>query len=208
MSDLTKMNWETIAAIVGTVLALGGAFWRWIGRPVVRTVKANYKSLQEVPVLTEKLDGLTKALGEIRSEFRTNGGSSMRDMMERMERNQDNMGQIVKGILMSQAFGSFSMNINGEITDPGRMLCKLLGRTEGELRGNNWLTYVSEDDRDDVRDEWFQAVKDQREFEKGFRFKGGNGNVVHLQIRCYPMLNDKRQLFGFFGTLTPVEAKG
>lgn len=63
----TLTHWEELGVLIASVLTVIGAIWRGIGRPVLK---------------------LIEAVGRLEAELKPNGGSSLRDAVNRIEHQQ------------------------------------------------------------------------------------------------------------------------
>jgi len=192
-------NWESITAIGASCLAVGGALWATILRPMFRLFKKSMSELACIPQLVTDVS-------DIKMEVRPNGGMSLRDSVERIELRQLLDSQIIGSILSSQAVAFFRADERGLLVEASRPLCKLMQRSEAELIGNKWLSWVTQDQREEVHTEWVDAVENARDFDKRFDVFNDSGDIMHIHAKAYQLVNRrKRETLGYFGTFSRVK---
>lgn len=170
---------KTIGEILGAVVAGGGAIilvWRRAIRPTVRLVVKIDKAVQELL---------------------PNGGGSLRDSVNRIEkettaqsltlleqkrsllqhgRRIDHIGQLQWAMTMDARFGIFETDSMGDVIRVNQTFCRIVGRSQEDCLGNNWVICIDERDRDGVMAEWNSAIKYRRNFEKIFNMRHSDGH--------------------------------
>ena len=71
--------------------------------------------------------------------------------------------------------GIFRINQTGQFLYVNQRLCQIIGLTETQAKTGDWFEAIHPGDRDRVRQEWNQAVKEQLPFQSEFRFLHENG---------------------------------
>lgn len=202
-SDRLTMDlspYESIVAVVGSIITTGIVIWRLV-RPAIKRVRHLHAALESIPQLVIDVTS-------IREQVHTNGGSSLKDVVDRIEIRQLHDSQVLGSFLASQNVAFFRTDTKGFIHDASRPLCKLLQRAEAELMGNGWMSWVHQKEREDVADEWNDAVTAGRDFDKHFDMYNDAGDVITVHVRAYLLLDLKRKPMGYFGTFTKVKPLG
>lgn len=117
-------------------------------------------------------------------EFRPNGGSSMKDALDRIEHKLTVDFQRRRIMDMDAPNGIFETDINGHFKYVNRTLCKMLNRTPEELYGNGWVSCISPAQRKDVYAEWTSAINQGREFLMTVNLLKSDGSEVVTSIKA------------------------
>lgn len=187
---------ESVAKSVGfwgVIIGAIVAFFKKVILPVWRFFKEYNEHKELLLKGNENIDAILK-------EFRPNGGSSLKDQISRIENNIDILDVKVAAVALATNVGYWKSDANGKAIEVGRSLCSILGRTEAEIKGSNWVTIIHPNDREAVKSEWDSAVEDGRDFEMVYRFVKPDGSIQKVKGSAHAMFKDDK-LIGFFGTL-------
>jgi PAS domain S-box-containing protein len=165
---------QTLGYIAGSLVALGSIYAYALRPPI--------KFLKEFINLLGKLDESLPILIEISHQFKPNGGNSLRDVIDRIERDIDASKARTKILLGMSKYGVYEADANGNCTWVNRRWCEIAGLMPEEAMGNGWVTAIHPDDRAKVFAEWENSVKLERDFDLVYRFKNlhtGEVTLVH-----------------------------
>ena len=81
----------------------------------------------------------------------------------------------------------------------------MTGRTHEEVIGNGWVNCIYPEDRSDVREEWAQAVQDNRDFEMEYRMVDASGEPFDVIGRAVVMKDQTGKAIGYYGTIQKVD---
>jgi len=151
------------------------------------------------------LEQLNKRLEEIQKEVRPNGGSSMRDVINRVEAMILIQDQRQRAMVADAEHGIFEADASGRCTHVNRTYCRLVGRTPQELLGYGWINSVAAEDRERVDREWAQAIAEEREFESEYTAVTPDGEEKRVIARSVKMSDMNGRAIGYFGTVKPVQ---
>lgn len=200
--------------IVGGITALGGlVFTTWkVAIPMFKAFKKH----------TDTLDSISK-------EFTSNGGTSMRDVlnklsedatvmktdMDELKRTTDNnnkeiirIGSRQWALVATQKDPVFEADSDGSYLRVNSMFSNLTERSYDEVKGNGWENIIHPEDRHRVVDEWDSAVQKTRAFESSFRIISQHSDKV-WQITCVasPYYDDNDgKLIGYIGRYLNVRS--
>lgn len=165
-------------------------------------VTFTYKKVVKPSFLWSKsiIDSLGK-IDAIHEQMFTNGGKTLRDAVNRIENritlleNQQNI------YIMDTPHGVFNSNKEGKFISVNRTLCRMTGKTEGELLGRGWINSVAEYDRERVDDSWKYALEHEIEFSTSFDITDIDG--AHFKVKCTanPMKSADGKLLGYLGII-------
>lgn len=177
-------DWLTLLAPVGVILGFWWKFWL-------------KKRFEEGKDLYSKI----KLISE---EFRPNGGSTLRDAINRIEEKVTLTEQKTVAIIKSLPLGTWVSDSKGKCVDLNKSFCNITGRTESELKGDNWINWIVQTERDDVFEEWNKCVNNVLNFDMIYRFTLPNQKVQKVHAIAYQLRNEKGALIGFLGTLYAI----
>lgn len=196
LDNFNSENVESVAKSVG--------FWGVIIGAVIATFKKVilpiWRFFKEYNEHKELLLKGNENIDAILKELRPNGGSSLKDQISRIENNIDILDVKVAAVALATNVGYWKSDANGKAIEVGRSLCSILGRTEAEIKGSNWVTIIHPNDREAVKSEWDSAVEDGRDFEMVYRFVKPDGSIQKVKVLAFAIIKDNT-LQGFFGTL-------
>lgn len=203
------MGMDDLGLLLGKIVAVGGSAWAvakairflWTKAiaPMFNIFQSNYKNLKAIPALVEDIAQLKET---VRKEFSPNGGSSIRDILDRLESNQVVMAAQQDIQLFTQKLAIIRMNKEGEVASVSEPLCLLLKRQKEELLGKNWINVICPDDREEIHEGWMSAVGDHRNFSAHFNCCGDGGEAIRVMMKANPLPG--RAGLGFIGTITQV----
>lgn len=165
---------QILGYIAGALVALG-TIYAYVLKPPI-------KFLKQFINLLGKLDESLPVLMDISHQFRPNGGNSLRDVIDRIERDIDASKARTKILLGMSKYGVYEADSSGNCTWVNRRWCEVAGLMPEEAMGNGWLTAIHPDDRVKVFAEWENSVKLGRDFDLVYRFKNlhtGEVTLVH-----------------------------
>jgi PAS domain S-box-containing protein len=167
------MAWEIIAASAGAITAVATAYTK-----VVRPFLVEEKKRKEE---------LIKKINEIKGELTFNGGSSLKDAVYRVEGNISQLTKRVgsveenqRAILNLNNIAYWISNNKGECVEASPGLCKLLGRSESEIVGNNWAAWLVSEDKRRVYDAWEHAMNHHITFDEIYSFVKPDGTIIEV----------------------------
>lgn len=150
-----------------------------------------------------KISNVSRIFSSIEKEFYTNGASSLRDSVNRIEENQrvllslqhhlytywDNI--VTTPIIIRDSFGS-CLWVN-------KAFLKLTGRSMDEILDYNWEVVVHQADRERVREEMYNACSEGQSFEFEFRIIDKNDVVYNVMCKSYG-----NNSYGYIGFLLNI----
>jgi len=186
-----EINLEQVAATLGSLTAATGAAalaWKKVLRPLV----------QYATRVSTIMDNLEK----IKHQLMPNGGSSMRDAIDRIEARMIIAEQRQKLLTMDSPFAVFETDANGNCIHVNRTYCRWTGRTTEELEGKGWLNALHPDHRQLVFSEWTTAVTQLREFSMDYKLQAVDGARFDVHCSAFPMFDTKCGLAGWMGIIS------
>lgn len=111
-----------------------------------------------------KLVAFNTKLDDIYGQLVTNGGSSLRDAVNRIERKIVLNNEITKDIVRDDPKGKYQTTADGSYEWVNRTYQRLIDKDPTQLYGKGWQSFIVESDRDRVIEEWIDCISTGREF--------------------------------------------
>ncbi len=200
--------WPEFVSII--VLTLIGVFFKTFRHQlasiscfVMRVTKTPIKCAFESIVMNE--------LKTIHAELKPNGGSSLRDAINRIDDKLTKVSNKINTIQASADITSDTLNIcrwaadkNGFYNFINRPFKKLIGAVDDEsCLGDSWITnIVHMDDRAIVQQEWSRAVNSKSEYHHIFRIVNiTTGEVIRVANHARLVIDDRGVVSGWVGVV-------
>lgn len=197
--QLVNDNIHLIVQLFTGIGVIAGGFYtlfKWI----IPTVKAIQSHIQMVELVAK--------------EFHPNGGSSMRDALNRLEVGvsdiRDTTVKLVArqwALVTTQRDPIFESDSRGLTERANASLLALAERPMESIIGSGWENIIHVDDRSRIWTEWSEAVVRSRTFESDFRVVGASsGRVYKVHCIATPFSEDSSgPVLGFIGRYTDVK---
>lgn len=195
---ISKEELLVLGTLCGAILSLV-AVARLTNRYVFRPVHAAWDHLSD---MHEKLEVVIR-------EFSTNGGTSLRDVINRIEGGVVLLEQRWRGVWNIIPVGMFETNAEGLVMFVSRAFTIWTGRPADEMLGEGWVAMVHPQDRADVQSAWNDAVIQRRFFEYRLKYIDYSGALaIPVQIRAYPMFGADSTYLGHIGVASRTDMQG
>lgn len=194
----TLGSWQKIFAGIGGAATGIVAVWKIFTFFLkhMRKVNATLSGFVEIiPVLTE-----------VAKEFRPNGGSSMRDAIDRLEKKSSLSEQRTRALISCLDIPCFESDAKGQCVWVSKKWTELAGISLEEAQGNGWVVALPEHERERVFEEWQSAIEQEREFVLTYDF--GLNKQTKVKAVSTVVRDKKDNIISFFGILTPVSKVG
>jgi PAS domain S-box-containing protein len=136
----------------------------------------------------------------ILKELKPNGGTSMRDAIDRTG---DNVARVVTKMKLHEDtfdFGTFQTTSDGLFTSMNEPLLEMCGRDRDEIVDNGWINFVHYDDRDFVSRHYNEAIDDKTDMDLQFRMLHKNNTCFKVRLMAKRSVNNGR-IVGYIGTM-------
>ena len=191
---------ESWVAIIGGILSVGGILFAgkvraFFAKPFI----AIGKTLTHSNINT-KLDSIMK-------ELKPNGGSTLRDAIQRLESRQGMLtAKFIAMLDQPNNPPTFETDAAGRCTWASSSYLSMIGRSFDEISGYGWTNAIHLDDLENVRDEWNLAVEQKRTFEYVYRFRHTSGASIKVSTRAIPTVVQS-EIVGYMGFITILNHK-
>lgn len=198
-----EMDWQQLSGMAAVAGASAIALrWLWKTIPCVyQRLRYNMFGIGDLKTDIEKMHD---TLDHIVTELRPNGGSSIRDSLNRIELRQVLQEQRQKAILTDMSVGVFETDTGGNVIWVNRKYLRMTGRAPSEVNGTGWVNTIAERDRERVMAEWQTAIAEEREFESEYLIITPDNDRAKVAVRTYKMVGQHSEALGFMGVMTPI----
>lgn len=158
----------------------------------------------QVLALTSAVAALSQECKNINAQLQNNGGSSIKDSLDRIEARQTIFEQRQRVQFSESPYGVLEMDSDGRGVWVNRRLCLLLERLPEDLLGYGWRNAIAPDERDRFFREWEAAIEEHREFERYAHLQASGGKRIRAFIRTQKLMDGKGQVVGWMTVFEPV----
>ena len=202
MESLLKEKFPSIF-IAGSAVILAIKYMP-VAWKVAKQMYALLKGLEAVSAIPDQVNALMK-------EVRPNGGSSLRDAIDRTASKVDKLSVAVDELSATHqvrwrmAYGepSWHSDANGRCTAANNLLCDLLEFPELEFVGSNWKNLIHPDDQQHVFTEWNRIVAEGAQFSLNARYVTRSGAVIPVRLKAVPIVVSSG-VVGWIGTANRI----
>lgn len=184
MIDFLKEPLAAATAVL-TLLLLCLKAWKSFIRP---------KVIQPILDHFSMVHNSARLVQEIKKELVHNGGSSLKDLVSQLLRDQKDFGQslsrlegLVQAILSVSDEGVWVSDEHGHCLWVNGWFAQNIGWMPHEMLGSGWKNTIHADCRDSVFREWEECIKEHRDFIMKFDYASKGGSTVSVSARCSPM---------------------
>ncbi len=166
-------------------------------------IKYIYKPIKKFCVATIAFH---KNINLVAKEIAPNGGSSFRDTLDRLSKNITILNQsnaLIQGklvaIINNKNKGIFETDVNGDYIFVNRAYCRLFSRSTEEALGKGWKLFIHPEDRVRVTQEWFDCVRENRDFVSSFKILHQDGKILTVNCNAYVIKDLAGNCLGYLG---------
>lgn len=123
------------------------------------------KKIKPYISVKDDIAALKSDLSKISSEFKTNGGKSLRDQINDLQASTRTILYRQRWILDNREEPIFETDEFGNFTWVNDAFARLTDRPFRDLQNNNWINCLKEESREEISESWKIAVENKRTFE-------------------------------------------
>jgi PAS domain S-box-containing protein len=143
---------------------------------------------------------LTAQLQLIAKELKPNSGSSLRDVVNAIDKRQVFHEERYKAMNSDTPDGIQEFDPTGGLVWCNRTYQRFVNRDFTELKGMGWLNTICYQDRQKVTDEWLEAVAQGRDYEATFRILNSESHIIEVIVKAH-MMKSQGQLIGYVASV-------
>lgn len=207
-----EFTWrDIVVGIVAIVLGLAGLI------KAVKEIRAEgwtpFKEKWITPRLTRRrrLDTLIDSVGamsltleRVDAELRINGGSSLKDMVGRIDRKVERLQARVKHQDETAPIAIFELNAKAELTFANCSFRDMVNAEDRELMHRNYISRIHRNDKTRFIEELREAVDNKMPIDSTVQFRVDDTKFAPIRLCANPDVRPGGQLIGFFGTATKI----
>ncbi len=103
--------------------------------------------------------------------------------------------------------GIFYADIQGHYLTVSDRWCEIAGITVAEAQGDGWVVALHPDDKQQVCDQWEQAVQESLPFQLEYRFQHPDGKIIWVLGQALAQKDDTGAVIGYVGTITEISER-
>lgn len=203
------MNNEILVSIIGGAgLAAVLAIWKLWVYPLPRKIREHFAELIQTVVHAET--------APIKAELKPNGGTSLRDAVDRLSREQLSiLAAIHQHSLREWAMRGFEdadraffeADHNGKLTKISQQVCIWTGRSLPELLGDRWATIISPTCREQVKRWWAATWADGSYGAMDQTYISADGEAIPVRVYAAPVIDPGTNAYlGHVGSITRLDS--
>ena len=198
MTDLEKAG--ILSSIIVAIIGIISTPYKKLKDYLKR--KVELRKLRSEQIL--RSGDMYKMVVDMKAQFTTNGGTTMKDSLVRMETGIgeihdriDHLEEKQKFILNSQNVSFWYSDENGECIYASPNLCKVLRLSESEILGNSWSSNLIKEDSERIYTAWERSIDIRTVFDEIYSFKTN----VTVHAICYHRYNRELVYVGSYGVI-------
>lgn len=138
--------------------------------------------------VTVSFEQTTQLLSNIEKEFKSNGGSSLKDVVNKVQVDVSSLkAQQLSALDNDTDCGRFQTNAKGEFIFVNKLILRKLDRAERELMGKSWLSCIPASHRSNIEHEWNDCIKEGRDYECRFIFVTGDKDSITVNMKAFKL---------------------
>lgn len=151
---------------------------------------------------------------EIKAELHPNGGSSLRDAVDRLDKGQHSISSSISTLNCKQwamlGFhdenrGWFETDANGQLLRMSAQILRWVGRSMTELQGDRWRTIIEPSMRDAAAAWWHATWSSGSYGDMEQQYITADGGKLRVLIHATPVFDEDHVLIAYVGTITRLD---
>ncbi len=193
-------KWSWLIKFAATLGAIS-MIWKFIFVPI----KKHFFIVKD---LLDAVSSSYPILEQISKDFKPNGGNSLRDVVDRIEKNVYLGEQKYKAIVEFQNIGIFETDKDGKYTWVSDKWLEITNQSWLDASNNGWVAQVSSEDRDKVWHEWENAVRQARQFSMKFKMHKKTDGIKNVSSFAIPVKDKDGKVISYLGHITEIQDDG
>ncbi|MDY7225137.1 PAS domain-containing sensor histidine kinase [Hyalangium rubrum] len=101
----------------------------------------------------------------------------------------------------------WTLNVQGEITEPASSWQAFTGQTQAEQRGQGWLAAIHPEDKPRVVAEWTAAQQRREPYQGEFQLQHHRTLYRDVSVRCVPVFHDDGSVLEWIGVAEDISSR-
>ena len=200
---LTLAEWAIILPLALVVLTLIKRVRVLIGQCWTKLFGVSVKK-----ILAEHMQQEEVQLNRIEAELHPNGGTSLRDVINRIGSRQRDFEAFTVASLNIHDEAVFRTDAAGDVIFTNRAHQRLTGFSQGEAYGSGWINYLDPSERARMQKIWADAIRDEREIAEDILFIHPDHTTYMVRAHVYKETDSEGKVRGYLGIIQPLDADG
>ena len=201
ITSLTLANWAALATILAAMLSMS----RKVRGCVIKIWDTSFGRTNTL--LKKHIKQEEGQLNRIEAELHPNGGTSLRDIINKIAERQYGFEGYLNAQLNSQKIAVFRTNAEGKVLSNNRAHQHLTGFSKIEISGDGWINVIHPDWRDKTLQKWTKAVESQREFSEDIMYVHPDGHEYMVHVNVFREMDSNGNIRGYLGVVIPLCGK-
>jgi len=163
------------------------------------------KKIKPYISVKDDIASLKVDLAKISSEFKTNGGKSLKDQINDLQASTKTILYRQRWILDNREEPIFETDEHGNFTWVNDAFARLTDRPFRDLQNNNWINCLKEELREEISESWKTAVENKRTFEHILFIVDSKNRV--FSTKCIASRQEDGKYIGSFMSVEKVVEK-
>lgn len=163
------------------------------------------KKIKPYISVKDDIASLKVDLAKISSEFKTNGGKSLKDQINDLQVSTKTILYRQRWILDNREEPIFETDEHGNFTWVNDAFARLTDRPFRDLQNNNWINCLKEDTREEITVSWNVAMENKRTFEHILFIVDSKSRV--FSTKCIASRQEDGKYIGSFTNVEKVVEK-
>lgn len=227
-NGLPKVTTGEIIAFTGILVLFAKAIEDIFGKKAIGTWAWNgiKKIILTPSTIMKKLDNLEEKFVFVEREFKTNGGSTLKDDVKKIDVNVNRallqalengksvalqnkkITELEIRLKIAEEYDPniiFKMNEHGGCYYANHSFYDYFGFDESDIKDFNWEDRVNQEELPEIRRRWDRAYETKSQFSSVQTIIKANGKEVVCKVTAVPILIGEEGVFkGFHGTMKPI----
>lgn len=195
---LNRLSWLIKLAATLTATAV---IWRFLFIPL-RT------HARKVANLLEAVSDAYPILQQMSKDFKPNGGNSLRDVVDRIEKSLYLFEQKYRAVVEFQEIGVFETDSTGKYTWVSDKWMDITNQSWLDASNNGWIADVSAEERDKVWHEWETAVSQTRQFSMTYKIHDKPDMAKTIRSLAIPVKDKDGKVIAYLGKIVEISVLG
>jgi PAS domain S-box-containing protein len=190
-----------VGGLATAIKSIRGEIWTPVFEKLITPRRKRRKQMYG---LVDSVAELTAVVQRIEAEVKTNGGHSLKDTVNRIDRKTEHIFARVRHLDETSVNAIFEMDATGNITFANSAFCEIFDADEHSLLFRNWISRARSEDQQRLLLELKSAIENKFPLDSTASFRIDGKAVITVRLKATPNVRSGGELLGFFGTASIV----
>lgn len=194
MQDFLSISNGGITLMLGVVTLVGlflgsqaiPSITNWI-KGVLKAIMYPFTGTSRaIEILSSQHAELNKKISYIVEQMNPNGGTSLRDGLNRIEHTQASIAARLE-VVMTFTNPMYQTDTEGKTVWVSASYASKVKKPVESLLGWGWISVIHPDDLHRIRETWNLCIQDERDFQETFRVISSEGQIFKILSTAHPI---------------------